>query len=118
MGGTLVTINFTNPNLKFDTDYVYFGRDGKINFYRWPAELCQAIATTRERSFFFHFIELAGVNGVIACFLVVLFALLLCVLAFVRWEINPTILEVVKFSFTLILGFFFGSQTTSQKSSS
>jgi hypothetical protein len=49
--------------------------------------------------------------------LVLVFSVLLCVLAFISPD-NSTILEVVKLSFTIILGFFFGSQTAGQKTSS
>ena len=69
---------------------------------------------SRERVLFFRFIELVGVGGLIASFLVVVLAVLLFFLA---WE-NPgesSIIEVVKLSFTIILGFFFGSQAASQK---
>ncbi len=46
---------------------------------------------------------------VIALILVVVFSVLLCVLAFTDTQANPSVVEVVKASFTLILGFFFGS---------
>ena len=52
-------------------------------------------------------------GGVIALFLVLAFSILLSILAFVPHD--STVLEVVKLSFTLILGFFFGSQTANKK---
>ena len=36
-------------------------------------------------------------------------------LAFTNTTANPSIIEVVKLSFTIILGFFFGSQTSHKK---
>ena len=70
---------------------------------------------SRERVWFFRFIELAGIGGVIAFFLILVFSILLCVLAFVPTA-NSTVLELVKASFTIILGFFFGSQSAGKKS--
>jgi hypothetical protein len=47
--------------------------------------------------------------------LVVVFSILLCVLAFTTTIANPSVVEIVKLSFTVILGFFFGSQTGHKK---
>jgi hypothetical protein len=94
---------------------VYFGR-GETRVYRWHSDIIQSVSGARERVWFFRFIELAGVGGVIAFFLVLVFSILLCALAFFNPGVNPTILEVVKLSFTIILGFFFGSQSANKKS--
>ena len=114
MDGTVVTVSFVNARGENETNHVYFGRN-ETRAYRKYVDILQDVST-RERVWFFRFIELAGVGGVIAFFLVLVFSVLLSVLAFVNRD-NSTILEVVKLSFTLILGFFFGSQTASQKRS-
>jgi membrane-anchored glycerophosphoryl diester phosphodiesterase (GDPDase) len=94
---------------------VYFGRD-EVRVYRFFSDVLQAVSGTRERNWLFRLIELVGIGGVIALFLVLVFSVLLSALAFVNRD-NSTILEVIKLSFTLILGFFFGSQTANKKAS-
>jgi hypothetical protein len=113
MNGTLVTVAFTTPTGKQDHNVVHFGPDG-MKGYRWNSDVLAAVSVSRERVWFFRFIELAGIGGVIAFFLVLAFSILLCVLAFVPTA-NPTVLEVVKLSFTIILGFFFGSQSAGSR---
>jgi hypothetical protein len=115
MDGIVVLVAFMNAEGKDDSNCVYFGR-GEVRNYRWVSDVLQAVSATRERNWFFRFIELAGVGGVIASFLVLVFSILLFTLALVKPD-NSTILEVVKLSFTLILGFFFGSQAANKKTS-
>jgi hypothetical protein len=115
MDGTVVTISFMTAASKEDSNHVHFGRN-EARVYRWHGDILAAVSGARERVWFFRFIELAGVGGVIAFFLVLVFSILLCALAFFNPNVNPTILEVVKLSFTIILGFFFGSQSAAKKS--
>jgi hypothetical protein len=86
-----------------------------IRTFRWHSDVLNAISGTRERVWFFRFLELAGIGGVIAFILILIFSVLLCVLAFSSSTVNPSILEVVKLSFTVILGYFFGSQAAAKK---
>lgn len=98
-------MTFTTQTGKEDHNLVHFGPD-EMRVYRWHSDVLAAVSGSRERIWFFRFIELAGIFGVIAFFLVLAFFILLCVLAFVPTA-NSTVLEVVKLSFTIILGFFF-----------
>lgn len=86
-----------------------------MRVFRWTSDVLAAVAGTRERVWFFRFIELAGIGGVIAFILVLIFSLLLCALAFLNRTVDPSILEMVKLSFTVILGYFFGSQSSGQR---
>ena len=115
MDGTVGTISFMTAASKEDSNHVHFGRS-EARVYRWHGDILAAVSGARERVWFFRFIGLAGVGGVIAFFLVLVFSILLCALAFFNPNVNPTILEVVKLSFTIILGFFFGSQSAGKKS--
>ena len=117
MEGTVISVSFLTAAGKEESNHVHFGRD-EVRVYRWHGDILAAVAGARERIWFFRFIELAGVGGVIAFFLVLIFSLLLCVLAFSSANVNPSILEVVKLSFTIILGFFFGSQSGGKKAAS
>lgn len=114
MDGTIVSIAFDTPNKKDDSNHIHFGPN-EVRVYRWHSDVIAAVAGARERIFFFRFIELAGVGGVIAFFLILIFSILLCVLAFTPSQVDATVLEVVKLSFTVILGYFFGSQTAGKK---
>jgi len=116
MDGTVITVSFMSPAGKEDANHVHFGSRGETRVYRWHGDVLAAVSGARERIWFFRFIELAGIGGVIAFFLVLVFSVLLCALAFFNPNANPTILEVVKLSFTIILGFFFGSQSGPKKS--
>ena len=115
MDGTLISVSFQTSTGKEDSNHVHFGRMNEVRTYRWHGDVLNAIASTRERVWFFRFIELAGIGGVIAFILVLIFSVLLCALAFSNPNVNPSILEVVKLSFTIILGYFFGSQTAAKK---
>ena len=115
MEGTVVSVNFESPTRKDDSNQVYFGKN-EIRTSRWPSDVLSAVSGSRERNWFFRFIELAGIGGVIAFLLVIIFSVLLCVLAFSTAKENSTVLEVVKLSFTVMLGYFFGSQTAAKRS--
>ena len=115
LDGTVVTVTFTTAAGKEDSNHVHFGRNDELRVYRWYGDVLAAVSAAKERVWFFRFIELAGVGGMIAFFLVLVFSVLLCVLAFSSVSANPTILEVVKLSFTVILGYFFGSQSAAKK---
>lgn len=110
LDGTIISVSFKTPEGKEDANHVHFGPN-EVRVYRWHSDVLNAVSGTKERVWFFRFIELAGIGGVIAFVLVLIFSVLLCVLAFVRTPVNDTILEVVKLSFTIILGYFFGSQS-------
>jgi len=110
MDGTLITVTFQTNQGKEDSNHIYFGRD-EVRVYRWHSDALSAVANYKERLWFFRFIEMAGIGGVIAFMLILIFAIIVCVLAFSSTQNNPqstTIVEVVKSSFTLILGYFFG----------
>jgi hypothetical protein len=118
MDGTVFAIAFKKPDGTKDTNHVYFrGKEERV--LRWHSDVIAAVAAYRERNWFFRFIELAGLNGVLAFILLLIFSLLLVALAI----LNPSgsnatiasILEIVKLTFTLILGYFFGSQSVSRK---
>ena len=110
MDGTVFSVFFQNPGGKEDSNHVHFGRK-EVRVYRWHSDVLNAVSGTKERVWFFRFIELAGIGGVIASVLMLIFSVLLCALAFVNTKVDPTILEIVKVSFTIILGYFFGSQS-------
>ena len=114
MDGTLITIYFRSPSNKDEWAHVHFGSD-ETRFYRWSSDVFNAVANYKERNAFFRLLALTGIGGVIALILVVIFSILLCVLAFTTSPTNPSVIEVVKLSFTVILGFFFGSQTGHKK---
>jgi hypothetical protein len=112
MDGTLITVSFLTSSGKEDSNHVHFGRD-EVRVYRWHGDVLNAIANYKERVWFFRFLEVAGIGGVIAFMLILIFSVLLCVLAFSP-AVNASIVDVVKLSFTIILGYFFG-QTTARK---
>jgi len=120
MDGTLISVAFPkDPTIPMDTpgnkdsNHIYFDSDGTVRRYRWHDEVMTAVANYKERIWFFRFLEFAGMGGLIAFILVVVFSLLLVVLA-IKSNANPNIVEVVKLSFTTILGYFFGSQAQSR----
>ena len=73
MDGTVVSVTFTTPAGKEDSNHVHFGRS-EVRVYRWHGDILAAVAGSRERVWFFRFIELAGIGGVIAFFLVLIFS--------------------------------------------
>jgi hypothetical protein len=112
MDGTLITVSFVpSSGGKEDSNHVHFGRD-EIRTYRWHSDALNAVANYKERSRFFRLVELSGIGGVIALMLVFIFSILLGVLAFRKPDsVNSSIVDIMKLSFTLILGFFFGQTT-------
>ena len=108
MDGTLITVSFRDDSGKEDFNHVHFGRN-ENRIYRWHNDVLNAVSNYKERVWFFRFLEFAGMGGLIAFILVQIFSLLLCVLAFFNTNVNPSIVEVVKLSFTIILGYFFGN---------
>ena len=114
LDGVVITVTFKTSAGKEDSNHVHFGKN-EVRVFRWHSDVLSAISSAKERVWFFRFIELAGIGGVIAFILVLIFSVLLCALAFFNPNVNPSILEVVKLSFTVILGYFFGSQTAGRK---
>ena len=114
LDGTLISITFDTPT-KEESNHVHFSSKGEVRIYRWHADVLNAIAGSKERLWFFRFLEFAGVGGLIAFVLVMIFAIFLCVLAFYNPEFRKDILDVVKLSFTTILGYFFGSQAAAKR---
>jgi len=78
--------------------------------YRTFHEACLALASHKEKSVFFRLLKATGVGGIIALTLIVVFSILLCFLALTNGSPNQSIIEVIKLSFAIILGYFFGSQ--------
>jgi hypothetical protein len=117
MDGTLITVSFQHSSGKEDSNHVHYRRDCGTRTYRWYNDVLNAVSYYKERVWFFRFLEFAGMGGLIAFMLVLIFSVLLCVLALFNRTESSSIVEVVKLSFTIILGYFFGSQTTGKKTS-
>lgn len=113
LDGTLISVSFKDAG-KEEWAHVHFGKD-QPRFYRYHSDILNAVSYYKEKQWFFRFLEFAGVGGLIAFTLIIIFSVLLCVVAFSNTSANPTVIEVIKLSFTTILGFFFGSQATSKK---
>ena len=113
MDGTLVSVSFKEGTHNKDYNHIHFGSDGRTRTYVYYREVLTDVSNYKERIWFFRFLEFAGMGGLIAVILILVFSLLLVVLAF-KSNSNPNIVEVVKLSFTTILGYFFGSQATSK----
>ena len=114
LDGTLVTVTFKTDAGKEESNHVHLGKD-EVRIYRWHSDVLAAVAGSREKLWFFGFLEFAGVGGLIAFTLVMIFAIFLCVLTFYNPEDRKDILDVVKLSFTTILGYCFGSQGASKR---
>jgi hypothetical protein len=114
LDGTLITVTFKNSSGNEERSHVHFGRKG-TKFYRYNSDVLSDVSHHKERIWFFRFLEFAGMGGLIAFTLVLIFSALLCVLAFTSKDGSSSIMEVVKLSFTTILGFFFGSQAGGRK---
>lgn len=114
MDGTLFTFSFRDSSGKEEYNHVHFYKD-QSRFYRYHSEVLNAISNYKERSFFFRFLEHAGIGGLIAVILIIVFSSFLGVLAFSKPDIASSVVEVIKLSFTTILGFFFGSQAASRR---
>ncbi len=112
MDGTLISVKFNKVgSQKEEFAHVHFSKKGE-RYFRWHSDVLVAVSNHKERSFFFRLLEFAGIGGFIALVLTIIFAILICAIAFSEKEANPSVIEVVKLSFTIILGFFFGSQAT------
>ena len=109
MDGTLVTVSF-HTGAKEDSNHVHFGKND-VRVYRWFSDVLTAIGNYKERLWIFRFLEMVGIGGLIAFMLILIFSVLLCVLAFSS-SVNQSIVDVVKLSFTIILGYFFGQTST------
>ncbi len=107
MDGTLITIAFQDKSGNKEYSHVHF-RGEQIRFYRYHSDVLNDVSHYKERNMFFRFLEFAGVGGLIACMMLFIFTLVLSVLAFSSTNVNPSIVEVIKLSFTIILGYFFG----------
>jgi hypothetical protein len=107
LDGILVTVTYKDKQGKQWWSYVHF-RDSESRFYRNSSEVLNTVDTYKERIWFFRFLEFAGTGGLIAFTLVLIFSVLLCLLAFSTTQANSQIVEVIKTSFTIILGYFFG----------
>lgn len=57
MHGTVVTVTFTTQTGKEDHNLVHFGPD-EMRVYRWHSDVLAAVSGSRERIWFFRFIEL------------------------------------------------------------
>jgi len=115
LDGTLVAVSYKNKE-GTQWSYVHFG-GGEPIFYRYNSEVMAKVANYKESSWFFRFLEFAGIGGLIAFTLVLIFSLLLGALAIMSKPdsaTHSTIVEVIKLSFTIILGYFFG-QASSRK---
>jgi hypothetical protein len=99
----------TTPAGNRAVNHVHFV-NGRAQIYTNFGDVCHAV-TRHQPNLFFRFLEFSGVGGAIASFLVIIFAVLLCVLALGARDANSSILDIVKTSFTIILGYFFGSQS-------
>src|SRR5215471_11545756 len=91
MDGTLVTVTFKTHAGKDAYSLVHFDRRNEMTIYKWRSQVLAAVSSSRERAWFFRFIQLADVSGVIAFFLILAFSILLFVLAFVPTA-NATVL--------------------------
>ena len=115
LDGTLVTVTYRNTENKEVIRHVLFDKNNEPKFYRYHSEILSDLSHHKERSWFFRFLQFAGVGGLIALILVLIFSVLIFVLAFSGKPADPSITEVVKLSFTTILGFFFGQSTSRPK---
>ena len=108
LDGPLVEVGFMSPK-GWAINHVRFGKQDEI--YRAFNEVCRAIDMHKERSFFFRLLTFTGVGGLIALFLISVFSVLFCILALSDTAPNSSVVEVIKLSFAIILGFYFGSQS-------
>jgi hypothetical protein len=114
MDGTLMTVSFLDSSNKEDFNHVHFN-NSDTRVFRWHSDILTAVANYKERNAFFRFLEYAGVGGLLGCVLVLIFSILLFIIAVSKTDVNPSIAEIIKLSFTIILGFFFGSQVSTKK---
>lgn len=115
LDGTLIRVTYWDKANKEHINHVLFDKNNEPKFYRYNSEILSDLSHHKERSWFFRFLQFAGVGGLIALILVLIFSVLIFVLAFSGKPADPSITEVVKLSFTTILGFFFGQSTSRPK---
>ena len=108
LGGTLMTVTYKDKGNR-EMSHVLFYK-GAVRVYRYHSDVLTDISYSKERNSFFRFIEFTGIGGLVALILILIFSVLLYGLAFSSRPVDDTIVELVKTSFTTILGFFFGSQ--------
>ena len=109
MDGALVEVQFVTREGVRAINHVYFGKK-EVGVFRSFHEVCAAMANHKESSFFFRLLSSTGVGGLIALILIGVFSVLLSVLAMTNSTPNQSVIEVIKLSFAIILGYFFGSQ--------
>jgi len=111
LGGTLIDVEFKDREGHEALNHVYFENEKEPEVYRRFEGICKAVCNYKERRLFFRFLELVGIGGLIVLALTIIFSILLSVLAIWGKDTNPSIIKIVEVSFTLILGYFFGSQS-------
>ena len=111
MDGTLISVAFKSSSGNQVLNHVYFGKETWT--YQDYKEVLTEISGTKE-GWLFRFVEVAGIGGLIAFLLILIFSVLLFVLIFYD-KADTSIIDVVKLSFTTILGYFFGSHTSTKK---
>jgi hypothetical protein len=110
MDGVLIEVQFTTKEgFRPAINHVHI-RQGRMEVFRSFHEVCAAVAAHRDKSFFFRLLGFTGVGGLIALTLIGVFSILLSVIALTNSTPNEGVIEVIKLSFALILGYFFGSQ--------
>lgn len=115
LDGTLVRVTYKDSDNNEHIRSVHFDDHDTPKFYRHNSEILSDLSHHKERSWFFRFLQFSGIGGLIALILILVFSALLCVLAFSGRTADPSIAEVIKLSFTTILGFFFGQSTSRSK---
>lgn len=85
MDGTLITVSFRTSLDKEDFNHVHFGRN-ETRIYRWHNDVLNAVSNYKERVWFFRFLEFAGMGGLIAFMLVLIFSVLLCARILLKYK--------------------------------
>jgi hypothetical protein len=117
LDGILVTVVYKDKKQenKQVWSYIHF-RDSETRFYRNSSEVLFTVNSYRERIWFFRFLEFVGTGGFIAFLLILMFSVILCILAFSKAAPeNDKIVDVIRVSFTIILGYFFGQASHKKK---
>jgi hypothetical protein len=117
LDGTLIPVTYRDNNSIPQYSYVYF-RDSVATFYRNSSDVLNIVDNYKERTWFFRFLKEAGIGGLIAFMLIIILSALLCLSLFVAQPQNSTyVVDVIKLSFPVILGYFFG-QASGKKATS
>src|SRR5207248_3126218 len=72
LDGTLITVTYKDSSGKEELSHVLFGRD-QNRFYRYHSDVLNAVSHYKERIWFFRFLEFAGMGGLIAFTLILIF---------------------------------------------